>query len=933
MGHLYDRVAPELLTLALHLTKSPIQAEDLVQEVFLQAMQECEQWDSMISVGSWMSHKLALNFEEAREQMQQSTSLVDLPDREQLLDVHDPVTEAQFVELQERLDQAIDSLPDRYRTVVRLLVQDGMNSEQVGEALHLSSGTVRSQLSRGLDRLRQLLPVAMGLGLWSATQTNGFASPLEAMRARFMDRVKVLPTSSPLAPNMPWINAAKLSGVGALILGSAFLANSLLGSNGSDHAVEVSHPTVVVAKEKALAIPDATVLAGERRPATGETQSVSSNPIRLSGDVVGEHGQPLANAKVAIYYWEPWCGPEEETRMDEVYGYGRQTTTDAKGHYSLEVPCMPPGPPTLYMSAGDEYTEEFTRFRSKLSHYKPLSIGENEIPPTILVPAGTVAGVLLQHDGTSAHPASFQISPGLDIRNSNRFSIEKDGSFLLEHVPAGTHTIRLAMGGAVLQTTMNVRSGVVNRLPDFTFPETTPLKIRVIDSEGVDVEKAVVEFRPTNPSQKACYYRYKPGDKGFIDVEFPSMDQHEIVVSADSHVAEKASYQVIPGESELVVQMHKVRTVKVRAVHSESGEPLARYTLRAQNLLDGCWVDKGRALTGRPGKDGTKDVHFKSGGRCIVTYTGFQDAFIAFDADCPDRVEVPMIPSPQVRGRLMRGGSPVAGQRLEICPVEIHCVDDGDPTALRAQVARGGKHTLTHDTIWAETDGDGRYTFAASSRHGLWYRIRTRDKDNYAVERWFQVASTEDLTYDLGDLELAPTGTVHGKVLVPNGVNAAGLVFLLDLDSGSHTAVTDQEGDFEFEGVAPGEHFLHLQKTAGLAQLLDTRRFFLEPNQVLEQEVDLRPLGLSCRHLVLTGGGVPLAHHRVYLCINNGSDRLSKENLLGVTDVAGNVTGELPANGIATVWVEPLSGKSPHKHPTALVSLTCKDSPPIAVDF
>ncbi len=933
MGQLYDCAAPELLTLALHLTESPAQAEDLVQEVFLQAMQECEQWDSMVSVGSWMNHKLLLAFEAMRERASHSTSLLDLSDQEQLLDLQGPATEAQLVELQERLNQALDSLPDRYSTVVRLLVQDGLNSEQVGEVLQLSAGTVRSQLSRGLDRLRKMLPVVMGLGLWSATQTRGSASPFEAMRARFMDEARVLPTSHTLASIKPWLNVAKLSGVGILILGSFFLGISLLSSDSSPGGAEVAHPPVAVATAVALVKPDAPALAGERTSLKGVAQTAPHIPIRISGAVVDENGQPLSDARVVIFHWEPWCELEEEMRIDDVHGYGLQTTTDSKGHYSLELLRTPPGPPTLYISAGDEYTEEFARFQSKFSHYKPLRNGENKIPATRLVPAGSVAGVLLQHDGTSAHPASFQISPGFDARGGIRFSVEKDGSFLLEHVPTGIHTMRLAQGGAVLQTTINVRRGVVNRLPAVTFPKPIPLKVRVIDGEGLHVDRAMIEFHPINPAQRAFYHRYQPGDEGFMDVELPTVDQHEIMVTASGYLAERATYQVIPGEPEVVVQMRRRRTIKVRATDVGSGELMKRFTLRVQDQLDGCWVDHGRPLTGYTGKDGTKDVPYRSGGRCVVARSGFQDAIFAFDAGCTDLVDIPMFSSPQVRGRLMRGGVPIANHRLEVCPVEVGCAEGGDLKALWAQVARGGEHVWTDDPIWAETDGDGRFAFAGNSRRRLWYRIRASDMNNNAVEHWFQVPFTKGPTHDLDDLELAPAGTVRGKVQVPSGVNAAGLVFFLDLGSGTHSATTDQNGEFEFECVAPGKHFLRLQAAAGLAPFLDTRSFFLEPNQVLEQEVDLRSLGLSSRHLVLTEDGVPLAYHRVHLCLNNGADGLREGNLLGVTDAAGNVTGELPADGIASVWVEPLSGGNPRKHPTALVSLTCKASPPIEVDF
>ncbi len=933
MGQLYDRVAPQLLSLALHLTKNPTQAEDLVQEVFLQAIQDCEQWDSVVSVASWMSEILACNYEVARAAGQRSTSLVDLSDKELMQDRHDPVTEAEYEELHVRLELAIECLPDRYRSVVQLLVLEGLNSEEAGEALDRSPATVRSQLSRGLDRLRQILPAALGLGIWSVTQTRGTASPLEAMRARFMDEAQALPTPGPAGSSLNWMTAAKAVGVCALIVGAASLGNFLLRTQESSPGVESSYPPAVLAKEIPLVVPATNGAGGQRAAASSEIETVPSHPIQISGAVVGAFGESLSGAEVVIYYWEPWCDAGEETRIDELYAYGWKTTTDDEGRYSLGVPCLPPGPPTLCISAGDGHTESCVRFAAKLGNLEALVMGENEIPVTKLIPAGSVSGVLLRHDGTPAHPACFQISPGQDPRYPNRFAVERDGSFHLERVPAGIHIIELSMGGVVRQTTLNVRAGADNRLPVVSFPKPNPLRIRVVDTTGLEVEKAVIEFSPLNPGQKSHFFRYLPDEMGAMDTNLPAANQHEVIVSAEGYAPEKASYRLAQGEHELVVQMHQVRMIAVRAVHAESGEPIKRYTLQEQRFEERCWQHSGRAPTHRPGKDGTMRIPFKSGARCVVASLGLQDAIISFDADCPDYVEVAMLPAPRVEGRILRGASPAKGLRIEICPLEIYCEVDGNPETMRAQIAEHAGKCLTHDTVWTETDGEGRFVFDANSKVGLWYRIRSRDQGNQAIEHWFRIDTTRSSIHDLGDLRLAPAGILRGRVQVPDGVNPADIVFILDLDSSSHTAVTDAEGEFEFKDIVPGKHYLHMQRTTGLAQLADTCSFVIEPNQTLEQTFDLRTLGLSQRHLRLTENGVPLAYHRVFLRTNLGHEGAWEECQLGVTDVEGNVVGELPANGSASVWVKPLSGGTYREHATAVVPLTCKTLPPILVAF
>ena len=60
-------------------------------------------------------------------------------------------------QLRDRLYQAIDSLPDLYRTVFVLYDVEGYSHQEIAERLSISSGTSKSQLHRARMMLRQLL--------------------------------------------------------------------------------------------------------------------------------------------------------------------------------------------------------------------------------------------------------------------------------------------------------------------------------------------------------------------------------------------------------------------------------------------------------------------------------------------------------------------------------------------------------------------------------------------------------------------------------------------------------------------------------------------------------------------------------------------------------------------------------------------------------
>jgi RNA polymerase sigma-70 factor (ECF subfamily) len=59
--------------------------------------------------------------------------------------------------LKERLRQAIDALPEGYRTVFVMHDVEGYTHEEIGSALGVQSGTSKAQLFRARAKLREAL--------------------------------------------------------------------------------------------------------------------------------------------------------------------------------------------------------------------------------------------------------------------------------------------------------------------------------------------------------------------------------------------------------------------------------------------------------------------------------------------------------------------------------------------------------------------------------------------------------------------------------------------------------------------------------------------------------------------------------------------------------------------------------------------------------
>lgn len=56
-----------------------------------------------------------------------------------------------------RMHAALDALPEKQRTALRLRYVDGLPTKEIAERLHKTDGAVRVMLTRSLDKLQQLL--------------------------------------------------------------------------------------------------------------------------------------------------------------------------------------------------------------------------------------------------------------------------------------------------------------------------------------------------------------------------------------------------------------------------------------------------------------------------------------------------------------------------------------------------------------------------------------------------------------------------------------------------------------------------------------------------------------------------------------------------------------------------------------------------------
>ena len=145
---------------ALRMTRNPVDAEDLVQETVIRAYRAIERFDGR-HPRAWLL-TIMRNAQINRVRRKRPELLRD-PDTamERLADedADDLGPEALVVESEydAALQEAVDALPAKFRSVVELVDIQGLAYAETAEILGVPTGTVMSRLHRARRRLRRHL--------------------------------------------------------------------------------------------------------------------------------------------------------------------------------------------------------------------------------------------------------------------------------------------------------------------------------------------------------------------------------------------------------------------------------------------------------------------------------------------------------------------------------------------------------------------------------------------------------------------------------------------------------------------------------------------------------------------------------------------------------------------------------------------------------
>lgn len=150
---------------AKRLTRSETEADDLVQETFMQAWKSFEQYELGTNCRAWLYKILFNKFDHYRRKKYTQSKYFQEAD-EFIFEVSAAAPSVPEHLTDRQVIAALDKLPEHYRSVVLLADVHEFDYKEVAEILEIPIGTVMSRLNRARTQLKKsLAAVAREYGL------------------------------------------------------------------------------------------------------------------------------------------------------------------------------------------------------------------------------------------------------------------------------------------------------------------------------------------------------------------------------------------------------------------------------------------------------------------------------------------------------------------------------------------------------------------------------------------------------------------------------------------------------------------------------------------------------------------------------------------------------------------------------------------------
>lgn len=156
---LYQRYSKAMYNTSLRIVNNSADAEDVLQEAFLDAFRSLHDFHYRSTFGAWLK-KIVIN-KSINTLRKRRAHFVEINEHNEdavyALVQEDTVNEEEVQYQVAEVKRAIQKLPDGYRTVLSLYLLEGYDHEEIAGILSISHNTVRTQYVRAKQKLLSII--------------------------------------------------------------------------------------------------------------------------------------------------------------------------------------------------------------------------------------------------------------------------------------------------------------------------------------------------------------------------------------------------------------------------------------------------------------------------------------------------------------------------------------------------------------------------------------------------------------------------------------------------------------------------------------------------------------------------------------------------------------------------------------------------------
>lgn len=775
--------------LARRLARDAQSADDLVQGTFAAALQRGPSPGRPLraflgGIVANLARQESRGRARRRAREREAASSASQPAPDQLL---------QELEEQQALARLVAELEEPFRSVVLRRYYRGQTAVEIARETGVAAGTVRSQLARGLSKLRARLEARAGGdqrqmlgGLWLAA-----AGTPEAWLMGSGAKAGIAATCAlAIAGTLGWFvlrdDSDPLHPGPSAALARAGTSELVADTEVADVSAEAGRETLERSTD------EESDVAAEPPAPPGESERL---PSTISMRVLDEAGRGIPDT---------WLEVVTELGVPRDFPPSEPGAADGRIEWAL-----PPGAAFRYAGRDDANVLLAVRAREFATHYFVGHVeleGHRDQGELTLLAGGGVAGRVLDRDGrpvpdalviAAATPAGILEAARLSgpERKGGRPTTIADalGRFELSGVRAGEIDLWAHAPGFLWtrDSGVSIERGVVRPGTELVLHEVPPdarIDGLVVDPDGAPVAGArVVHVERIDWDEVSVF----TDDAGRFRIEVTDRGPHELsVVDPEGRFGPSPVTVVKPGEEDVRIALAPRRELSVLTVN-DAGEPI---------LETAVWLEcSPHELRG------VEQVRTDEDGRCTLVAPGQRFKVTAhrrghehaesLELDprhLPEELVLRLERHPTLRGIVLAGDEPVPG-----ATVTLH-----DYRGPRFREFYNGFLLRFFSGLGTgiETDAEGRFELALRASRAE-YRILIARKEGYAAAEVRILDPGEDVV-----IPLTTGGTLRGRVLVHRGRNPEGIVIAASRGDGYPLVTrTDAEGEFSFRHMTPGD--------------------------------------------------------------------------------------------------------------------------------